>query len=265
MIQLYDDTGLSTKPVVTRAAFETPFIEEPLGHEGKYQVAADGGLYTAAVGEHRASIIVAPKFRGRTLAELGHSPELGIWNRSLHSVVVVVHMAGLWGQARLSGGLLSELRQRSVMESMMSELVRLICGDNWARAEESFLANSGSRALETLAEATSRNPDETAMRAALVRASEIAASAAPCDRVRILTSLAINHRLLPDRLLRKTIDSQDAERFDTPKGLSELALRLASDPANVEPWGRRRIAHRTEAASGDPGSGQGCKVPRLGD
>lgn len=241
MVRLYDDTGVSDKPLVSRSAFETPCIEEPLGHELEYQVPFTGGLYAARIGEYSASIVVPPEFLGRGLAELGHTPEVERSERSLDSVIRVVEIAGLWGQARLSGGLLSAIRQRNVMEALVSELFRLICGENWARAEEDFLTNGDSGALMTLSQAISRNPGELAVNAVIVRDLEIVASATPSDRVRILASLAFNNRLLPDSILRRTSNSQEAQRFDTPRGLSELALRLASDPAIVGTWAGQEL------------------------
>ena len=239
VVRLYDNTGLLEQPLMSRAAFETPCVEEPLGHEPKHQVPSSGGLYTARMGEYSASIIVPPEFQGRGFAELVHTPEVERLGRSLDSVVRIVEIAGLWGQARLSGGLLSAIRQRSVMEALIAELFRLICGEKWARAEDDFLTNDDSGALMTLSQAISRNPGELGLSALLVRDLEKIASAIPSDRVRILASLA--NRLLPESLLRRTTNPQEAQLFDTPRGLSELALRLASDPASVVTWAGQEL------------------------
>ena len=239
--RLYDDTGLPDGPIISRSAFETPSIEEPLGQVLEHRVPSTGGLYTARIQEYSSSIVVPPEFQGTSLADLGHTSEVEHSVRSLHSLASVVEISGKWGRARLAGGLLAKIRLRIVIESLVGELFRLMGGDNWARAEENFLYSSDPRAQETLAEAVSRKPGDRGLGAALTQVVDVVASTAPGRRVSVLARLATNHHLLPDSLLRSSKITQEAGKFVTPLELSELALRLASDPACVESWAGQEL------------------------
>lgn len=238
LLQLYDDSGNSEQSLISHIAFETPCEEEPIAYEAPLVVSASGGLYIARSGEHIAPIIVSPVLQGQGLAELGLTPEVQRTGRSLESVMTVVEMSTLWGQARLSGGLLSAIRQQNVMHALLGELFRLICGDNWARAEQAFVYDANTSSVETFSHAVSNNPVEAGAVSYIVGDLEAIAHSALEYRVRLLATLAVKHRLLPDRL---RMTKREREDIATPKGLSELALRLASDPASVEAWAGQEL------------------------
>ena len=241
LLQLYDDTGHLGQPSVSRATFESPCIEAILGNEFNYLVPPSGGLYTARIGEYSASIIVPPESQGVELAKPKQPPEMERLGCSLESVAKVVKLAELWGKARLSGGPQLPTRQRNALQLLTSELFGLICGEDWAKAEEyfSFSGDPGGRRI--MVEAISRNPRDRDAIAALNDIVEVVATIRPSNRVRRLASLATKHRLLPDSILLNNADSQYAEKSVTPDTLSELSLRLASDPANVESWAGQEL------------------------
>ena len=91
-------------------------------------VSASGGLYIARSGEHVATTIVPQVLQGRGFPELRLTPEVDRSARSLDSVLRIVEKTALWGRARLSGDLLSAMRQQSVRDALLAELFRLICG-----------------------------------------------------------------------------------------------------------------------------------------
>ena len=236
--RLYDDSGHLERPMVSRVAFENPCIEQQIPFETYIQVPDSGGMYVARTAKHCAVIIVPPVLhQGYGFAQLGLTPNIERWVRSPDSAVRVVEIAGLWSRARLPGNLLSAIRRQQVMDALICELFRLLCGENWARAEEEATSRGrNAKALEALSGAISRNPVEAVAGVVLLRDAETMAHQDCSHRVDHLSSVAIKHRLLPESILRITTSHPGAAGVVTPKWLSELALRLASDPAGAELW-----------------------------
>ena len=125
------------------------------------------------------------------------------------------------------------------MNALAFELSRLVGGGNWATAEqEADNSGRGAGPLKALSQAISRNPAEADAGAALLREAETIAHSDCSRRVEHFASLAVTHRLLPESIQRIAtghLSSGPAE-VGTPMWLAELALRLASDPGNVEAW-----------------------------
>ena len=246
VVRLYDDRGQSEPPLISRAAFETPCVEETLDFDSEYEVTASGGMYIARAERLRAAVIVPPALHGFGLEELRFVPNVERQDRSIESVLRAVGFASQWGQARLPGDLLSAIRQRNVMLTLVAELFRLLCGDNWARAEEEFSLSDNPSALETLSGAVSRNSLEAGVGAALFRDAEAMAHGTNGDRIRRLASLAVEYRLLgslpvANRIRGATTNFQASTEVDAPAWLTEFSLRLASDPAGAETWAGRHL------------------------
>ena len=145
----------------------------------------------------------------------------------------------------MSGDLFSAIRQREVLRALTLHLFGLVGGDNWAAAELSV--STGSDGLADLKRAVSRRREEAAIGAAL--AVECAAlAAATCEkRVSRIASLATSFHVLPPasppEIMPGTmvIPCGKPANPSDPGWLSELALRLASDPADVETWAGQEI------------------------
>ena len=236
--RLYDDSGHTERPTVNRAAFETPCSEEGVPFEAAIQVPDHGGMYVARTRTHAAAIIVPPVLpQGFGLAALGLNPQIERRVRSTDSAMRIVGIAGLWRRARLPGDLLAVFRRQQVMNALASELFRLVCGDNWARAEEETgLTGRDARTLEALCQAISKNPAEVGAGPALLRDAETIAQSDCSRRVEHFASLAVTHRLLPEGIQRMTSGQPGSSGPGTSMGLAELALRLASNPGSVEGW-----------------------------
>ena len=147
----------------------------------------------------------------------------------------------LWGHARLSGDLFSATRQRDVLRALAAHVFRLIGGDRWAAAEPSS-SNSDLDGLANLKLAISKRGEESGIGAALDRDCA-ALSAATCEeRVQRVASLATSFHLLPSSPRIETrrdgniIGRGEPADVRDSMWLSELALRLASNPAVVEEW-----------------------------
>ena len=238
MARLYDDSGHTESPAINRAAFEAPCYEGTVPLKAEIQVPNHGGMYVARTGTHTAAIIVPPVLpKGFGLAALGLAPEIERQVRSTDSAMRMVEIAGLWSRARLPGNLLAVFRRQQVLRALASELFRLVCGDNWARAEEEAdRAGRDASALEALSLAISKNPAEAGTGPALVRDAKAIAQSDCSRRVEHFASLAATHHLLPRNIQQKTTSQPGSTGPGTPTWLAELALRLGSDPGNVEAW-----------------------------
>ena len=237
-VRLHDDSGHTEQATITRAAFETPCNEREVPFEAEVHVPDRGGMYIARTPSHIAAIIAPPVLPpGFGFSALGLNPEIERRVRSPDSAMRIVEIAGLWSRARLPGNLLAAFRRQKVLTALVSELFRLVCGDNWSRAEEEAdPTGRDARALEALSWAITRNIAEAGPGASLLRDAEMIASYDCGRRVEYLASLASTHRLLPERIQRMASGQVGSPGLGSPMWLAELALRLASDPGSAESW-----------------------------
>jgi hypothetical protein len=239
--RLLDDSGDPNPRQVACLAFETPCIEEPLCLSDAYE--ASGGLYVARQGELTAAVIVPPSVRG--LADLRCAPRIDGRGRSTDSVLRFVAIARLWARARLPGDLFSAIRQRDVLHALALHIFRLIGGDNWALAELS--ASTGANGFAELRQAVSRRSEEVAIGAAIADESGALAAATCDERVVRIASLATSFHLisfLPPQEFAPGVTVISRGKLVSerdPMWLSELALRLASDPGGVEAWAGEKL------------------------
>lgn len=236
--RLFDDSGHTGQPTISRAAFESPCNEQEVPSEAEIHVPDHGGMYIARTQTDTAAVIAPPVLpRGSGFAALSFNPEIERLRRSTDSAMRIIEIAGIWSRARLPGNLLAALRRQKVIEALAAELFRLVCGDNWTKAEEQTdLTGKDSRALEALSRAISRNPTEAGAGTALLRDAETMAFYDCSRRVGYFATLAVTHRLLPENIQRMATSQPESTGVGTPSWLAEFALRLASDPASAEGW-----------------------------
>ena len=240
---LLDDSGDATPPQVVRMAFELPMVEEPLDLAQVYDVPTAGGLYVARRGASSAAVIVPPTVR--SFADLRCVPHIDARERSIDAVLRVVSLACTWGSARLAGDLFSATRQRDVLRALAAHIFRLIGGDTWASAELS--SGSGPHGLTDLKRAISKRREQVGIGPVFVIDCAALSAATYEERVRRVASFARRLRLQPPPL-RPAIPRHGAiirrgrpARERETMWLSELALRLASNPAVVEEWAGERL------------------------
>ena len=238
LARLLDDSGDTTPPQVVRMAFEAPIADEPLEFAQAYEVPTAGGLYVARRGASSAAVIMPPTVRG--LADLRCASHIDARERSAEAVLRAIAVARTWGSARLPGNLFSATRQRDVLQALAAHIFRLIGGDTWASVELS--ASSGSDGFADLKRAISKRREEAGIGAALAIDCAALAAVTYEERVQRMASLATSFHLLPPRPLPEIPSDGAVIRRGRPTGerdpmwLSELALRLASNPAVVEEW-----------------------------
>jgi hypothetical protein len=248
VLRLLEDVGIGV-PAVNCTTFESPTIEERLGTKREYRVPSPGGLYVARIGEFVAAIIVPPVIR--SFADLRCTPRIEDGQRSVENLMRLVHFAGVWGNARLAGDWVSARRQRDVLQALVSQIFRILGGDVWGEAELS--ASDRRNGIADLKRSVSKRREEAPIGAVLARDYAELSTVTPSHRVQRVAALVTKFLPLSSTtatsLVNKTKSSASQMTIqptkitggDEPFSLTELALRLASDPAHVETWAGERL------------------------
>lgn len=221
--RLIDDSGDEAAPQVIRRAFETPFAAESLPLATEYRVPVAGGMYVARLQNLTAAIVAPPTVSG--LGDLRCIPQVEPAPRSLDSVTRAIALADLWASARVPGALFARTRQQDVLYALLLHIHRLLCGDNWARAEATL--GDPSDGLVRLQDAISRRRDEVAVGIVLARDCTDLTHSKSQDRIDRIASIAMRFLSISDA--------------DEAHWLAQLALRLASAPAAVQTWAGPRL------------------------
>jgi plasmid stability protein len=224
-IRLLDDSGSDVQPEVKHLPFETPCIEKMLEYAPELAVPESGGLYFACIPAFSTAIIVPPQIR--ELADLGCFPRIDRGTHSTESISHALEVSRIWGQARLPGDLISATRQRDVLRALARHIAQLLGGDTWGRAETA--AYKRGEDLAILKSAISKRREEIAIGIVLMRDCGNLADETCDKKVKRIASLAMNFHILRPSMHLREYDEE---------WISELALRLASDPAGVEAWAR---------------------------
>ena len=231
VVRLIDDTGVAGIPVVSRYSFELPTVAERLESGDSFAVPPSGGLYVCQRGEFTAALIVSP-VAVRTFADLKGVPSIRGFQRTTDGVLRLMFAFKLWARARLSGDLVSVLRQNTVLRSVVTEIYRLIGGNTWIRAESS-VASSG-HTLPALIQFVSQRREDLGYLRALESEWDSLVKANLNDRIQRLTLLAQRWKLATAGIPRLGgAASPTTGPNDDLKGLIELSLRLASDPSTL--------------------------------
>ena len=159
-MRLIDDSGDPEPATMSRWTFERPCVEESLTFEPDFQAQESGGLFVAGTDRFSSGVIVPPAPNRIRLEDLRLVPRIERYERSMDSVGKVVDVMGLWGRARLSGDLLSAMRQRSVLRGLLDELFRVVCGNRWSIAERQGVEKGTLDALRPLADLVSQRREE---------------------------------------------------------------------------------------------------------
>jgi hypothetical protein len=236
-VSLFDDSGEIKRPAVTRFAFETPLLEEPLELASEYHVSAAGGMYVARVGEFKAAILVPPV--ANNFEDLRCFPRIEKQVRSVDSVLRTLGLARLWGQGRLPRKMLSATRRRDVLQALTRHLSQLFSGDTWAEAELASLRATGG--IAHLKCAISKRREDAMFGSVLEHDYTALTNLTIRERVRRVAGICTKFLSLPSKrplqiVGKSTIIRRWPSRADDPKWIVELAFRLASDPSTVEEW-----------------------------
>ncbi|QEG36234.1 hypothetical protein [Bythopirellula goksoeyrii] len=237
IVRLINDSGNSTPPTITYSSFETPAVFTSLANAPEYLAEQLGGLYSASLNGFTSAVIVPPTPVFDSFGALTCSPTIGSMPRSVESVCAAIGVAHSWMSASLPGGILSAKWRREVLVCIIRHILQLIGGDNWARADVDDI--SSTFAMSRLKDAVTRRGDEAAIGAVISRDCSLLSSQSCRQRIERLTYLAQRYLSLKASVTSKpqTADASPKGATDTdPQWLSELALRLASEPGSAIAW-----------------------------
>ena len=257
-LRLLDDEDSDDQIVVKRLAFETPIVEEDVALEAAINVSPDGGLYIAEKGEFLVAKILPPV--DHSLESLRFKPVVAQQDRSLTSAVALIGQSRLWRMARLPGDFIAARRRQHILLVLAQHIASLICGPSWGRAEMAAAAADPAD-LRELRAAMSRTGELAMDNSLFLDATRVAAESCR-RRAGRLASLATASGLL---------GSNPGPSQLTPLWLSELALRVASDPGAVERWTGDRLRAGVSKLMESPALARGARLvvlmtaPHLGD
>jgi len=232
LLRLLDDVGSATKPAISRIAFEMPALEESLHFQSEYQLPSTGGLYIARAKQFEAAIVVPPSIRD--LSDLACAPRLDIRDRSFDGLLRLIRLAASWRNAKLPGNYFSVLRQRQVLHAITLHIFRIIGGDAWADAE--IGAHDGDKRLTNFSRAVYKRHEEAVVGSTLLADCAALASSTLDARVRRIASIVSKYFAVRSQPIH--IASHGA---GDPTWLAEFALRLASNPADIEVWAAQSL------------------------
>jgi len=227
---LFDDSGASCFPSVAYLSFETPCVEKPLVHTSLYNVPPEGGLYVGRQGGSIATVVIPPSHVTANILDwhrFRQPPHIDLPARTPEALIRNLAFARLWSDAKLSGDLFSSTRQRDVLLALAQQNVRLVCGERWTKAELG-VGVTNDRQNELQRAVPGRHDDPT-IGETLAREHSNLGTATSAERVSMLSELC-----------RKYLVGTTSHGSDT-EWLTELSLRIASDPARVEAWAGNKL------------------------
>jgi hypothetical protein len=225
--KLHEDVGSEGVLTVNRMSFEKPTEIEQLEPKTEYSVPPSGGLYLAQLGNFSSAIILPPVVH--SLEDLRFTPAITGCDRSVHALLYMLEFPRIWSSAKLPGNIFAVQRQRTVLRALTSHVSRVLADGGWADAEvaeENGLADG----VVGLRRAISKNREAAEIGSALAVETAALSTMAKDARVDRFAALAKLFLHLPH------IDH---------RWISELALRLASHPMDVEAWAGGRLAEGT--------------------
>lgn len=209
VVRLIDDSGEDETDLrISRYTIERPFERELLTPENARSgnvVEPPGELFVATLGRYCDAVLVSTQ--PRDLQELSVTPMFPRLSKSISALSADLRLVALWHGARLSD-FFATYRQGLVMKGAKRALCASLCGENWAKSERFFDAQSGSYAsLKSLAALVDKHTDFGTF---LLNQSET-------DGTRSQTSAWFSEMAARNNVCR------DRE-------LSEFAFRLANEP-----------------------------------
>jgi len=241
-LSIVDDTGLDDEtPLVGHFyPFAKPDAMHPVGAVGmtrkSLKVDAPGGLFVAMRGDLYTGIVVSPP--SRSLSARRFNAHVTSPTRSVDSVKTALARIELWAHARLAGDVFVGTCQREALRALTRQLVGIIAGDRWALAEHAF--TSGSTYAHDLKRLVPTHSGENGFAAAVDAAIHPMLTASARERAHRFG--AIVDRFFGEPTTRNVSPSKSGVTLirrnsaGREEWLAELALRLASAPADVARW-----------------------------
>lgn len=223
LLHLHNDSG--HEAVVETCLFDKPLQKNVLPASAEFKADLSGGLHIASAGPERVLIVVPPF--GNDPRTIGRDPRVDAQVRSAGTVVNLLTSLSLWASANIPGNLFAGFNQRKAIKAIETSLFNLICGWDWARAEEVLQDVHG---LADMKRRISGNGEGIEIGSVLQNEVERIAGLSPASRAVRLAEL------IKDRGYGPRQFNVDGFGISNARWLSEFALRMASNPASVEAW-----------------------------
>lgn len=240
VLSLHDDTGELSDLTITRAPFDNPAQEEQVCLASTNETPAYDGLYTATRGIYKSTVVIPHKSQKAALGTRAN--KISRFIRSPVSVTRVATLASHWSQAQLYGDLITAWQRRTIVQDLIQELFRLICGDKWESSEVSFYTSKTYSSFIRLSESISNEPSESYIGWTLKNTARDFWSSTLDVRIQRLANLtkginpAASNSTQPTLTPRGYATSRASRLLDDPEWIAEFALRLASDPGSASRW-----------------------------
>ena len=247
-LRLYEaaDTGGTLR--VTRYPFGAPDISEGVPAEASDFYDADGGLFVAELDGFVARAILPPTVRDlQDLRSVRSNVRLRRRRRTAAGVMHFVELAELWSRSRSPGDLWVRDRRSAVEAAIKCEIGSLVGGrTTWAPLERRHL-NGVALSIEELEAGLAKPSSWTAFRdrvAALASSQDMLVDP-PVERFSAIVGDSLpggSSRHLVRSMTAREADRQLPGRQFKQGGmwLSELLLRLSSDPGSLLSWANGR-------------------------
>ena len=216
-----------------------------------YAVPSSGGLYRTRALQHDHAVIVPPP--AKTLGDLGVKPLLRGRDRSVNAIGAVLSIIRLWSEAHVTGGLLSVTRRQAVLLALANQIFEIVCGKEWARAEEMLHRPGG---LKQLNRALSPTPPGTSFAAGLLADLPAYGAQATSDRVDRFASSA-------RRLLKLKQPGDHWSRLG-PVQAARFFSAEVSDPTTPTGYANSRFVSRAHLRPSTHGLLMTCSVDYNG-
>lgn len=192
----------------------------------EFRVSEDGGLFAATADQFRDAVIIPPAIHSfKWLAAEVKMPQMP---RSEGSLGEIVSALEIWCRARAVGSQFAVDRKSAAIKALESELVRLVCGDEWLRHEES--SRNSSLAFSDLKNFISASLKHSSLSRDISIKQESLRSSSVEELIDSLDWLARSHLDLP---VFSTARDHGVSR---QKWLTEFVYRLFLSPQHIRKW-----------------------------
>jgi hypothetical protein len=229
VLRLYDDTGESS---VTTAHYsferpDTPIeIESRLLGVAGFRVPESGGVYVASTSTCTSAIVAPPVLK--QLTELRIEPQLSVHARSTEEISKLLSLRNIWANARTTGNPLSATRRETVVEALMTEILRSICGAKWIQVEKEVRLSPDQ--ITKLKAFIWDKPPGTSLGVAILAKKFEFQSKPTRERVKEFLRLVKSYLDLPAfETIGNSLPFPD-------EWIAEFALRLVTSPRDVVSW-----------------------------
>lgn len=201
--------------------FARPMEVKPLTRDPRTEFrVTSGSLFVAETNQFdRAAVIAAPPIR--SLSELKETPNIPALPRQESSIRQLLNVHHLWSTARIVGDASAFDRREGVINGLMNELVRLLCGDAWAKLERTYQGHSTAYGFR---HAISTRPDHLALADLIAGNQQTGAEQATETVIDAINRLSVSHHLLSEN-----------GNSSYSHALIEFSYRLINRPETLKP------------------------------